>query len=342
MEIVLNVFRPFRSLWLVLTLAAAGCHAQTPAATSGGAQPVQVGVKLSPEMARRIEVMILSKSQIPATYTISIGDPVRSDVPGYDQIVVTFTDEGKSSRPVTFLLSADGKTLAQFNKFDISQDPKDKVSDLGRPARGGPPSAPVLVVGFDDLECPFCAQIHAKLFPAIMDRYQNQVRIVYRDFPLFEIHPWAMRAAVDANCLGAASTAGYWNYVDYVHAHSGEIGGTEKSVAKANQMLDQIALDEGLRQKVNQPDLAACVQKQDETKVRASLKDGESLGVSATPTLFVNGEKIEDVLGQPQPMDYLYRIIDRALIAAGQTPPPAPPPAVVPVTITPATAKPGS
>jgi protein-disulfide isomerase len=147
---------------------------------------------------------------------------------------------------------------------------------------------------------------------------------------------------VDANCLAAATTAGYWDYVDYVHAHSAEIGGTEKSVAKANQMLDQIALDEGLRQKVNQPDLAACVQKQDETKVRAALKEAEALGVDQTPTLYINGEKVVDVLSQPQPMDYLYRIIDRALIAAGQTPPPSPPPAAVPVTITPATAKPGS
>jgi len=342
MGTVLNVFRPFRSFALILTLAALGCHAQTPAPATAGTQPVQIGAKLSPEMARRIEVMILSKSQVPASYSISIGEPARSDVPGYDEIVVTFTDQGKSSRPVSFLLSTDGKTLAQFNKFDISQDPKDKISDVGRPARGGPPSAPVLVVGFDDLECPFCAQIHAQLFPAIQDRYQNQVRVVYRDFPLIEIHPWAMRAAVDANCLGAATTAGYWNYVDYVHAHSAEIGGTEKSVAKANQMLDQIALDEGLRQKVNQPDLAACVQKQDETKVRASLKDAEALGVDQTPTVYINGEKIVDVLSQPQPMDYLYRIIDRALVAAGQKPPPAPPPAVVPVTITPATAKPGS
>ena len=51
---------------------------------------------------------------------------------------------------------------------------------------------------------PFCAKMHAELFPAITERYENQVRIVYRDFPLTEIHPWAMRAAIDANCLGAA------------------------------------------------------------------------------------------------------------------------------------------
>jgi len=95
-----------------------------------------------------------------------------------------------------FLLSDDGKTLAQFNKFDISKDPKELVSASERPARGGPANSPVVIVGFDDLECPFCARMHAQLFPALLDRYKNQVRIVYRDFPLDQ-HPWAMRAAID-------------------------------------------------------------------------------------------------------------------------------------------------
>src|SRR5450631_2532782 len=153
MEAMLIGVSPLRCLALVVSLATLGCHAQTPAA-----QQVQAGVKLSPDLSRRVELMIRSRSDIPVDYTITVGEPAKSDLPGYSQVDVSFAAEGKPSKTVPFLLSADGKTLAQFNKFDISEDPKDKVSAAGRPARGGPANAPVLIVGFDDLECPFCAK----------------------------------------------------------------------------------------------------------------------------------------------------------------------------------------
>jgi protein-disulfide isomerase len=310
-----TVVKPFRALIFALTLAAPGyvlgCHAQTPTEASG---------KLSPELARRVEVLLRSRSSVPPDYDIQIGSRTKSEVPGFDAISVTFMSDGKTSKPATFLLSTDGKTLAQFSKFDISKDPKLLVSGDGRPARGGPVNAPVLIVGFDDLECPYCATMHRALFPALTERYKDQVHIVYRDFPL-DIHPWAMRAAIDTNCVGAQSPAGYWNLVDYIHAHAAELGGEEKSLAKANDTLDSLARDEGKRQKLNADTLNACIVKQDDSAIKASMKLGESLGVDATPALFINGEKIEGAL----PLEYVYRMIDNALIASGQTPPPPPP-----------------
>jgi protein-disulfide isomerase len=283
-------------------------------------------------------VLIRSKSTISPDYEIQIGPRTKSEVPGFDAINVTFTTEGKSSKPVTFLLSTDGKTLAQFSKYDISKDPKLLVSGDGRPARGGPANAPVLIVGFDDLECPFCAKMHEQIFPALTQRYKDQVHIVYRDFPLDQ-HPWAMRAAIDTNCVGAQSPTGYWNLVDYIHAHAAEMGGEEKSLAKANDTLDSLARDEGKRQKLNADALNACLVKQDDTAIKASVKLGESLGVDSTPALFVNGEKVEGAL----PLEYLYHVIDSALIASGQTPPPPPPaaPKQAPPQTAPAT-KPGN
>jgi protein-disulfide isomerase len=338
--------------WMGCLLALA-CQAQSTAPTSlpaAGVATIQPGVKLTPEMARRIEVLIRNKAQVAPDAAIAIGVPATSEFPGYSEVDVTLTVNGTASRPLPFLLSTDGKTLGQFNKFDISQEPRDMVPSAGRPARGGPENAPVLIVGFDDLECPFCAQMNALLFPAVLDRYKDQVRVVYRDFPLSELHPWAMHAAVDANCLGALTTAGYWNYVDTVHAHAGDIAGTEKTEAKADQTLDQLALQEGARQKVDATGLAACVQKQDDTKMKASvgLAEGEPLRLNSAPVLFINGEKVDGVV----PIETIYRIIDGALIAAGQTPPPPPPappvtapsaaPASQPVTGAPASAQPAS
>jgi protein-disulfide isomerase len=324
---VLTAVRPFRNIFLALTLTALGCHAQ-PAASS-----LDV---LSPATARRVEVLIRSRSNVPPDYKIEIGPRKKSDVAGYDAIEVNFVAEGgKASRPVTFLLSNDGKTLAQFTQFDISKDPKDLVSAANRPARGGSESAPVTIVVFDDLECPFCAKMHAQMFPALIDRYKNQVRVVYRDFPLDQ-HPWAMRAAIDTNCLAAQSSAGYWNVVDYIHLHAGELGGDEKSLAKANETLDTLTRDEGKRQKVNVEALNACILKQDNTQVKASMKEAEGLGVDSTPALFINGEKLEGAV----PMEFVYQMVDGALTAAGQTPPPATV-TTPPVTTSPAT-KPGN
>jgi protein-disulfide isomerase len=318
-EIVLKASKPLHFLALTLLLAVLGCHGPTAvhaASQTGGAE---AGVKLSPELARRVEVMIRSRSDVPPDYVISIGNRKKSEVPGFDQITVTFSSGTNTSRPLTFLLATDDKTLAQFTKFDLSQDPKDKVSAAGRPARGGPENAPVQIVVFDDLQCPFCAKMHAQMFPALIDRYKNQVHVVYLDFPLDQ-HPWAMRAAIDANCLAGANPTAYWNFVDYVHAHAGEIGGGDQTGAKALPELDKIAMDEGARQNVNAGELETCLKKRDDTRIKASLKEAEALNLDAAPALFINGEKVTGAI----PMEYVYRIVDEALTAAGQTPPPAP------------------
>jgi len=127
--------------------------------------------------------------------------------------------------------------------------------------------------------------------------------------------------------------------------HSGEMGADEKSVAKSEQTLDKLALDEGARQGVNQAELVACVLKQDDAKVKASVAEGlgDPLHLGSAPVIFINGEKVEGVT----PVETLDRVIDRALTAEGKTPPPPPAPvqpspAPAASQSTPAAAKPGS
>lgn len=285
--------------------------------------------------------MLRQKANIPPGSAMNIGAATPSDLPGWAKLSITFTNDGKTSHPIDFLISNDGKTLAQFNKFDISGDPRALVSPEGRPARGGPVTAPVLIVGFDDLECPFCARLHETIFPAILTRYGNSVRIVYKDFPLDQ-HPWAMRAAVDVNCLGEQSTPGYWNAVDYIHSHASEIGAAQdngpkdKTVVRANDQLDKVVRQQAQLQKADLPKLDACIAKQDTKAVEASRQLGTGLGVDSTPSLFINGDKIDGAV----PLDFIFARVDDALRAAGQTPPP---PYVVPAApATPGAPKPAS
>lgn len=319
------------SLLLPLALLVAGCHAQVPA-----------GGKITPEMARRIALTIRTKAQLPFNYDVTVTDRKPSSQVGWDEVTVLLGEEGKPSKPMTFLLSKDGKTLAQMNTFDLSKDPKTLVSDAGRPSKGGSEKAPVDVVVFDDLECPFCARMHAQMFPAVLNRYGDKVRIAYKDFPLTQIHPWATHAAVDADCLAAQSVPGYWNLVDTLHEGLSSIGvdpavkvaadkAPEKTLPVALAQLDKATLDEGKKQKVDEKKLQACITKQDETGVKAGLAEGETLTVGGVPAIFVNGEMITGAV----PIEYVYRAIDSALVAQGITPPPpvpipsldAPPPA---------------
>jgi protein-disulfide isomerase len=162
--------------------------------------------------------------------------------------------------------------------------------------------------------------MHQSLFPATLDRYKDKVRFIYKDDPLTELHPWAMHASVDANCLAEQSSDVYWTYVDYLHAHGQEVSGPDRNVQKSYAALDRIAREEATVAKLDAPKLDACLAKQDETQIRASSKEAEALGVEGTPALFVDGERIDGAV----PEEQVWMVIDRALLAAGEQPPPKP------------------
>lgn len=288
----------------LLVIFSAGCKAQNTTTDS--------------QLNRRIEIQVRSVFPVPAGYTITVGARTKSDFAGYDNVPITF-QRGANKSTITFLLSTDNKTLARLEKFDISKDPADAVAYDNRPIRGNP-AAKVVLVNFDDLECPYCAKMHSELFPGLLDRYKGQIKVAYKDFPLVEIHPWAMRAAIDANCLGDQSGPAYWNYVDYLHANGAEVSGKNHDAEASKATLDRLAREEGTRDKLDAPKLEACLVKQDETAVRASMKEGEKLGVDGTPMLFINGERI----GGAVPEDVVWAAVDRALTGAGVQPPATP------------------
>lgn len=267
----------------------------------------------------RIEILVRSTFNVPPDYSISVGKRGKSEFAGYDALPITFLADGHS-KTMDFLISTDNNTLARFEKFDLSKGPLAGVTLMGRPIRGSQ-KAIVTIVSFDDLECPYCAHMHAELFPATMQRYKDQVRIIYKDYPLTDIHPWAMHAAVDVECLAAQSPTGYWNLVDAIHANADSITGDRQHPNLAGTMvrLDEMTLQEGQKQKVNMDKLKECVGKQNETAVRESVKEAQALGIQGTPTLFVNGERLAGLV----PQDLLWTAIDRAIVDAGGTPPPS-------------------
>ena len=293
-------------LWLVVCL---GCVAQSA----------------SPELTRKIERQVRSYYKMSPEILVTVGTLSPSpDFPNYDSVVVT-VDGGDKKQDLTFLVSKDRSSLMRLTKFDLTKDPfaetMSKIDVSGRPTRGAKASK-VVLVNFDDLECPFCSRMHQTLFPEILKEYGDRVTFIYKDYPLAEIHPWAMHAAVDGNCLGAQSSDAYWDFADYIHANQHEVG-NEKTPAARLEALDRLTLLQGQKHNLDVGKLQSCVKAQDESAVKASMKEADGLGVEATPTMFISGEKVDGAV----PISQVRAALDRALKDANLPVPEHAPPA---------------
>jgi protein-disulfide isomerase len=289
--------------FLVLLLICLGCAAQSAP---------------SPDTAKAIERQVRSYYKLPPDVTVSIGPIKPSDFNNYDSVKLTFT-KGTRKDEYDFLLSKDSKTLIKLTKLDLTKDPNaevmKKMDVKGRPTRGNK-DAKVVIVNYDDFECPFCSRMHQTLFPQIFKEYGDRVLFIYKDYPLAEIHPWATHAAVDANCLAAQNNDAYWDFADYLHANQSIVNGAQGHDAQL-ALIDRAALLQGQQRNLDLARLQACVKAQDESAIKTSLHEGDSVGVTATPTIFVNGEEMDGAL----PIAELRAVLDRALTQAGIPPP---------------------
>jgi protein-disulfide isomerase len=285
---------------LALVLVCLGCSAQLAPPPS--------------DLTAKIERQVRATYSIPATVKVIVGAPRPSEFANYDAVTITM-DGGEKKSTYEFLLSKDGKTLARVTKLDLTKDPyaetMKKIDLSGRPSRGNK-DAKVVVVNFDDFQCPFCSRMHQTLFPGLLKEYGDRVLFVYKDYPLSEIHPWAIHAAVNANCLAAQNSDAYWDFADHIHANQREVS-SEKGRDAQFAALDRMTLEQGQKHNLDQTKLQSCVKAQNEDAITASVKEADGVGVSATPTLFVNGEEMDGAL----PVSELRAALDLALQQAG-------------------------
>jgi len=306
-----------RRAFLMLLLVCLGCSAQS-GPTLSIATPNSASPTAPSDITRSIERHVRAQYSLPPDVKVIVGPLRPSDFTNFDALTVTFSSATKK-QDFSFLLSHDHKTLIRLTRFDLTTDPyaetMKKIDVSARPTRGNK-DAKVTIVNFDDFECPFCSRVHATLFPGLFKEYGDRVLFIYKDYPIDEIHPWAMHAAVDANCLGAQNNDAYWEYADYLHNNGSAVSG-QKNPDGWNAELDKLANLQGERHKLDVPKLQACLKAQDENAVRASIREGEALGVEATPTMFVNGRKLDGAV----PAEEIRTVLDQALNDAGVTPP---------------------
>jgi len=158
----------------------------------------------------------------------------------------------------------------------------------------GAKDAPVTIVEFSDFQCPFCKNA-ATTVKQLVEKYPGKVKWVFRDFPIPNIHPAAPKAHEAARC--AAEQGKFWEYHDVLF---------EKSPRQSPDELKQYAKD----LKLDSTAFTTCLDSgKHEAQVNEDMNEGSQLGITGTPTYFINGRQVVGA----QPASTFQRIIDSEL-----------------------------
>lgn len=256
--------------------------AQAPAAPP--AVPPAVQPAVSPEQARLLksaEAWVRHYFGWGPDIQVTLG-PLAPSVAADFYSVPIAVKLGEQTQTGEVYVSKDGKTLLRGDIFDMAIDPfaanREKEHIDGNPSKG-PADAPVTLVEFSDFECPHCRELYEEL-KVVEPRYP-QLRIVYKDFPLTNLHPWAQTAALGGRCAYQQSPAVFWKLHDSIFDN--------QDVLSPENVWDKLvgfATAAGL----DADTFKACLSSPDAQKaVDANHADGVALNVNSTPTVFING-----------------------------------------------------
>ena len=258
----------------------------------------------TPQATReKIIKFIQERFGIPATVKITMTDLHRSIYPDFQETTVT-VDDGKEKHSQAFYISRDMRYMVQGELYNLGGDsPAEAVRliSLHDQAGQGPVNAPVTLVEYSDLECPVCARMQETLEKEIVPKYGDKLRVVFKEFPLVTIHPWAMTGSIAAQCIYQIDPSKYVPFRSAVYKDQASV-----TPEHARDALLHIAAEVG----IDNMKLAACIDSQGSlARVEANVHEAQVLGIAQTPTLYINGRAI---LGA-QPAPDIEKSIDEAL-----------------------------
>jgi protein-disulfide isomerase len=168
-----------------------------------------------------------------------------------------------------------------------------EVPIAGSPSKGTE-DAPVTIVKFEDYQCPYCKQVQP-IFRELLSRYNGKIKLVHKDLPLEAIHPLARPTAEAARC--ATEQGKFWNYHDKLYASAPKLSAEDlKNYAK------ELGLNLGLFDRCFATGKYRVI-------VEKDISDGVQLGLTGTPTFFINGREISGA----QPLETFVTMIDEEL-----------------------------
>jgi len=268
---------------LFCTFAAA--FAQVKTAKPQSAAPAAAK---SPVDKAALETYLRHLELWPEQVNVKLDDPTPSkQLPGFLDVTAHLTFNGGATDYHCFL-SADGKRVVRGDVADFSPNPFkftiEKLKVDGQPTLG-PANAPVNLIVFSDFQCPVCKEEAMILRQNLEKTFPKEVRLTFVDYPLESLHPWAKTAAIAGRCVYKQDPAAFWTYFDWVYENQQQI-----SLENINAKFQEFATEK----KLDGMSLGRCVEgKTSEPEVAREQAMGHSLGLLATPTMFMNGRKLE-------------------------------------------------
>jgi protein-disulfide isomerase len=264
--------------------------------SSGSAFSTRAQQNPSPEeLKHKVESYLRNMFAFGPETKLTVGDFKETGMPGVLATTITVTIEG-NKEDAKMWVSQDGKYLFRGELNDMSKDMlaenRSKLDVKDAPATGNP-NGPIMVVEFADFECPVCRNLHEAL-RGMLPKYP-QVRLVFKDFPLEQVHPWARTAALAGRCTYQQDPKAFWKMYDLLYDN--------QDLISAENAWDKM-VDYAGRAGVNTENFKACMTGPEAASaVDASIANGKLLEVNSTPTLFVNGRRI--VGADPHQLDQL-------------------------------------
>jgi protein-disulfide isomerase len=236
------------------------------------------------ELQQKVEQFVRNLFALGPAFEVKAGAPAAAPAEGFLQVPVEVIAGGQVNELV-FYVSRDGRHIFRGDLYELGADPfaavRGRISLESAPSKG-PADARVVVVEYSDFECPSCRMLHNAL-RHIVPRYP-QVRFVFKDFPLEQIHPWAMTAATAGRCAFEQSSEAFWK----LH---GLIFDNQEAITPAN--ASDTMVDYARRSDLDMDAFRACLAAdRARAAVVASLAEGLALRIANTPTVFVNGRRI--------------------------------------------------
>jgi protein-disulfide isomerase len=149
---------------------------------------------------------------------LTVGAPKESPVEGLLETTIEVLI-GEDKQSATFYVSKDGKYLFRGELSDLSKDPlaenRAKIDFADAPTLGDA-KAPVTLVEYSDFQCPVCKNLHDAL-RGLLPSYVGKVRVVFKDFPLEQLHPWARTAAIAGRCAYQQNPQAFWKMYDLIY-----------------------------------------------------------------------------------------------------------------------------
>jgi protein-disulfide isomerase len=259
--------------------------AATPAQTTQPATAAPSSSSSSdPALTKSTEAFIRKLFGWGPSYQLELGPMKPSPSPDFYTVPIKVTVGGQSDTGTVYV-SKDGKTFLRGEMFDTTKDPfadnraKLKVADS---PTLGPADAKFTLYEFSDFECPHCRALHT-----VLKQWSTEhpdVRIVFKNFPLTQIHPWAETAAIGAHCAYIQNPAAFWTIQDQIF--------DAQDLISAENVWDKL-VSFAASSNLDASSFKSCLTSDSaKAAIASDVALGSSLAITSTPTIYLNARPL--------------------------------------------------